>query len=176
MSQLPKDNFDAIESHWIALAQAGDQAAFAHLFEQHHRRVYALCLRLCQHPNCAEEATQEVFLRLWQKLDSYQGEANFSTWLHRLSVNHAINFTRKGQWWRQRLNHDSSHEPSHNPIPQQGIDRLLPKLPVRRRQVFVLHAIEGYQHQEIGELLGISSGASKAHYHHARTQLQEWLQ
>ncbi|QIZ77520.1 RNA polymerase sigma factor [Ferrimonas lipolytica] len=176
MTQPPEDHTEHIEQQWIALAQAGDQAAFSLLFEHHHRRVYALCLRLCHNPRCAEDATQEVFLRLWQKLDQYRGGAKFSTWLHRLCINHAINYQRQGQWWRQFITNDEQAEIEITENHSDGIDRLLPKLPVRRRQVFVLHAIEGYQHNEIGTLLGISSGASKAHYHHARQQLQEWLQ
>lgn len=163
------------QQQWIALAQAGDKAAFARLFEHHQGRIFALALRLCQNPSLAEDATQEVFIRLWQKLDQYRGEAQFGTWLHRLAINVVLNFQKQQRWW-----HNSQPQQdlpiATESLPQQGIDRLLVKLPLQRRRVFVLIAIEGYQHDEAGQLLGISAGASKAHYHHARKQLQEWLQ
>lgn len=158
----------------ILLAQKGDRNAFARLYRHHSPRVYALCLRLSGRVACAEDATQEVFIRLWQKLPQFRFEAQFTTWLHRLTLNHALNYLRS--------------QPRMAPLPEaeaarqeaameelQLLDRLLPRLPERARQVFVLHAVEGYRHREVARLLDIHPGTSKAQYHRARQLLQEML-
>ncbi|GAA4897112.1 RNA polymerase sigma factor [Ferrimonas pelagia] len=163
------------EGLWIARAQRGDTAAFERLYRRHHGRIFALCYRLCGQAGQAEDATQEIFIRLWQKLPQYRFEARFSTWLHRLALNHALNHQHKQRWWRRLLPLDGQPESSAPEPALQPLDRALPHLPPRPRQVFVLYAIEGYRHAEIGELLGISEGASKAHYHRARQQLKELL-
>ncbi len=166
---------DPQERSLITLAQQGDRHAFAQLYRRHHGRVYALCLRLCGTPQLAEDACQEVFVRIWQRLPQFRFEAQFTTWLHRLTVNLALDHARKGHWWQRLLPLSQQPEPLTELGEPSPLDRLLPRLPSRARQVFVLFAIEGYQHKEIALLLKISEGASKAHYHRARQQLKELL-
>ncbi|WP_345317031.1 RNA polymerase sigma factor [Ferrimonas gelatinilytica] len=179
MSQEPlrklPEHSGSEEEHLITLAQQGDRHAFARLYRIHHGRVYALCLRLCGAPQPAEDACQEVFVRVWQRLPQFRFEAQFSSWLHRLTVNLALDQARKAHWWQRLLPLGQQPEPLTELGEPSPLDRLLPNLPTRPRQVFVLFAIEGYQHKEIAHLLRISEGASKAHYHRARQQLKELL-
>ncbi|WP_028114014.1 MULTISPECIES: RNA polymerase sigma factor [Ferrimonas] len=157
----------------VRLAQQGDKRAFARLYQQLSPRVYALCLRLSGRVACAEEATQEVFIRLWQKLPQYRFEARFTTWLHRLTLNHTLNYLKAQP---QLTELTEAEQEDHQGMESLNlVDRLLPRLPARARQVFVLHAIEGYHHHEVAELLEIKPGTSKAQYHRARQLLQEML-
>ncbi|RLV60203.1 sigma-70 family RNA polymerase sigma factor [Parashewanella curva] len=163
------------ENQWIALAQRGDQQAFHQLYLIHHQKIMALAMRLAGDPRQAEEITQECFVRLWHKLPSFKGDSQFSTWLHRLCVNHALNMlkTQKSLWARF-FNIDSAPEQSYFDE-YQALDKVILTLPERARWVFVLHAVEGYQHNEIAEILKISEGTSKAQYHRARALLKEKL-
>lgn len=166
--------FPAEQEREIRLAQNGDRDAFARIYRRHSPRVYALCLRLSGRVACAEEATQEVFIRLWQKLPQFRFEAQFTTWLHRLTLNHALNYL-KGQPQLTPLSGEEAQRQGAAMEELQLVDRLLPRLPERARQVFVLHAIEGYHHHEVAHLLEIQPGTSKAQYHRARQLLQEML-
>ncbi|WP_067662242.1 RNA polymerase sigma factor [Ferrimonas marina] len=161
---------------WVIAARNGDALAFEQLYRRHHRRIYALCLRLSGGKGQAEDHTQEVFVRAWQKLAQYRGEAQFASWLHRLAINLVLDQQRRQRWWHKLVPLSEQPEPQAAGPEDHGIDPLLPSLPTRPRQVFVLFAIEGYSHKEVGQLLGISEGASKAHYHRARQQLKEMLQ
>ncbi|TKB49385.1 RNA polymerase sigma factor [Ferrimonas sediminicola] len=158
----------------IRRAQEGDREAFARLYRRYSPRVYALCLRLSGRVASAEEATQEVFIRLWQKLPQFRFDAQFTTWLHRLTLNHALNYL-KGQPQLAPLSEPELQRQGEVMEELQLVDRLLPRLPERARQVFVLHAIEGYHHHEVARLLQIQPGTSKAQYHRARQLLQEML-
>ncbi|MBY5993510.1 RNA polymerase sigma factor [Ferrimonas balearica] len=166
---------DELERAELVRAQAGDRAAFARLYQRHHRRTYALCFRLLGQASRAEDAVQEVYLRVWQKLPQYRFDARFTTWLHRLTVNLVLNELQKQPWWQKVLPLEGQEEPAAPDPNLEGVDRLLPRLPTRARQVFVLFAIEGYRHEEIARLLGIRAGTSKAQYHRARQLLQEML-
>ncbi|WP_417347399.1 RNA polymerase sigma factor [Ferrimonas sp.] len=166
--------FPAEQEREIRLAQKGDRDAFARIYRHHSPRVYALCLRLSGRVACAEEATQEVFIRLWQKLPQFRFEAQFTTWLHRLTLNHALNYL-KSQPQLAPLSEEEAQRQGEAMEELQLVDRLLPRLPERARQVFVLHAIEGYHHHEVAQLLEIQPGTSKAQYHRARQLLQEML-
>ncbi|RYV00739.1 RNA polymerase subunit sigma-70 [Shewanella sp. OPT22] len=163
------------ESEWIAKAAAGDRNAFRSLYELHHQRVYALALRLSSNPSIAEEITQDCFVRLWQKLPSFRGDSQFSTWLHKLVVNQSLTTIKKHKSWTQRF---LGFENVNDPIKEDEydeLDQLIMKLPERARIVFVLHAVEGYRHDEIANLLKIATGTSKAQYHRARKLLKEML-
>ncbi len=159
----------------IERAKRGDKTAFHELYQQHHRQVYALCFRLAGQTDLAEEATQETFVRLWQKLPLFDGKSQFSTWLHSLTVNQALTTIKKQKsFWARMLS--SEHAPEMTADSDyQGIDKLLQRLPERARIIFVLFALEGYQHDEIAKQLNIATGTSKAQYHRAKQLLQEML-
>src|SRR5947209_3939972 len=150
----------------VRAAAAGDAAAFEQLYQQHYRRVYSLCLRMLGSPTQAEDLTQEVFLQVFRKLGSFRGDSAFTTWLHRLTVNQVLmHFRRRGV----KLEHTSEEGDFTNVIetPLQStrrismidklaLERAIGELPKGYRTVFVLHDVEGYEHEEISNLLDIS--------------------
>ena len=169
----------------VARAQAGDQTAFRDLYRQHVGRVYALCLRLTGNSGDAEERTQDVFVRLWDKLRTFRGESAFSSWLHRLVVNVVLNERRTTGRRERRValaeDPDSVVGAQHAaPLHQSAglsidLERAIAELPEGAREVFVLFDIEGYAHAEIAELVGIAEGTSKAQLFRARQLLREKL-
>ena len=166
----------------VARAQAGDQTAFRDLYRQHAGRVYALCLRLTGDGRDAEERTQDVFVRLWDKLGSFRGDSAFSSWLHRLAVNVVLNERRTTSRREQRVmpaeDPDTVVGAQHAAPLHLGIDleRAIAELPDGAREVFVLYDIEGYAHGEIAQLVGIAEGTSKAQLFRARRLLREKLE
>jgi RNA polymerase sigma-70 factor (ECF subfamily) len=166
-------------------AAAGDSAAFEKLYEQHRRRVYSLCLRMLGNVSQAEDLTQEVFLQLFKKIGSFRGDSAFTTWLHRLTVNQVLmHLRRRGV----KLEHTSEQGDFTDVVetPLQStrrismVDRLalekaISELPPGYRTVFVLHDVEGYEHEEISDLLGVTVGTSKSQLHKARMRLRELL-
>jgi len=166
-------------------AASGDSAAFEMLYNQHNRRVYSLCLRMLGNSTQAEDLTQEVFLQLYRKIGSFRGDSAFTTWLHRLTVNQVLmHFRRRGV----KLEHTTEEGDFSNVIdtPLQStrrisiIDKLalekaIEELPRGYKTVFVLHDIEGYEHEEIARTLEISVGTSKSQLHKARMRLRELL-
>ena len=165
----------------VALAAAGDRVAFERLYRANAGRVFAICVRMAGDRTAAEELTQDVFVRAWQKLEQFRGEASFSTWLHRLAVNVVLN-ARKQQG-RQRARHDEMDEESTDfaqpalPVPGMRLDleAAIATLPAGARRVFVLHDVEGYTHEEIAEMSGVTTGATKSQLHRARMLLREAL-
>lgn len=164
----------------IERVKSGDQAAYATLYELHVKRVYSLCLRLLADKEHAEDATQEVFVQLWHKIANFDGRSQFSTWLHSVTSNIAISYIRKHKSWFQKV---VSFEQSR--MDEQsaadcggfnGLDKLVLRLPERARMVFVLHAIEGYRHEEIASMLDMAVGSSKSQFHRARQLLKEWYE
>ncbi|QYJ79478.1 RNA polymerase sigma factor [Shewanella acanthi] len=173
---FPPLNSAMPEFELVALASQGNREAFKQLYLSHHQRIYALSLRLCGQVSQAEEITQECFILVWQKLPQFRQESQFSTWLHSICVNQALSSIRKQKsFWARFIPMEAELEPTGLNEQYQGLDRLLLKLPERARIVFVLCAIEGYQHDEIAQLLGIAVGTSKTQYHRARQLLQEML-
>ncbi len=168
---------DAVD---VALAQSGDQQAFERLYRAHVGRVFGLALRMAG-PGAVEELTQDVFVRAWEKLGSFRGEAAFGTWLHRLAVNLLLSErTRRGRE-RKRLDEDDAaleRQAGRRETPEVGMDLdvAIGRLPDGARQIFVLHDVEGYKHEEIGEMLGIAVGTSKAQLHRARMLLRGHLE
>ena len=169
----------------VARAQAGDQKAFRDLYRQHAGRVYALCLRLTGDGRDADERTQDVFVRLWDKLSSFRGESAFSSWLHRLAVNVVLNERRTTRRREQRVtpaeDPDTVVGAQHAaPLRSAGLsidlERAIAELPDGAREVFVLFDIEGYGHAEIASLTGIAEGTSKAQLFRARRLLREKLE
>jgi RNA polymerase sigma-70 factor, ECF subfamily len=179
------------EAEAIRRAQAGDAAAFDYLYQLHGRRVYALCLRMVNNPADAEDLMQEAFLQLFRKIGTFRGESAFSTWLHRMTVNVVLMRLRK-----KSLPTDSLEETldpdAENSSPKRDVgapdlrlsgavdrvnlERSIEQLPPGYRTVFVLHDVQGYEHNEIAEIMGCSVGNSKSQLHKARTRLRELLQ
>ena len=172
----------ADDGNIAARAAAGDRRAFERLYRAHVNRVYSLCVRMTGNRTRAEELTQDVFVRAWEKLTLFRGDSAFSTWLHRLAVNVILNARKSEGRERSRL------EPSGDPelfdsrasaAPRHGdrmdLEAAIAALPPGARQVFVLHDLEGYKHEEIGQLLGVTAGGSKAQLHRARLLLREAL-
>ena len=166
-----------------ARAAAGDQEAFGRLYRAHTARVYALCARMTADRALAEELTQDVFVRAWEKLPLFRGESAFGTWLHRLAVNVVLN--RRESDGRRRAHLaadddgsavDSAPARPHAPGDRMDLEQAIAGLPPGARRVFVLHDVEGYRHEEIADLLGITSGGSKAQLHRARLLLRAALQ
>jgi RNA polymerase sigma-70 factor (ECF subfamily) len=128
----------------------------------------------------AGEATQDAFVRAWQKIGQFRGEAAFGTWLHRLAINLVLNHRSARSRWRERFGADTEsipEAPARPASPASGIDfeTALLKLSAGARRVFVLHDVEGYRHEEIAGLLGISTGTSKSQLHYARMALRRHL-
>lgn len=173
----------------LARAQAGDHQAFAQLYFQHRRRIYSLCLRMVGNPAEAEDLTQEAFLQLHRKIATFRGDSAFSTWLHRLAVNVVLMHLRKKGLVVTSL--DEAMEPTRDDTPSRSfgapdlaltgsIDRLaleraVADLPAGYRLVFVLHDVEGYEHNEIAAMLDCSIGNSKSQLHKARLRLRDAL-
>lgn len=173
----------------VRRAQAGDQQAFATLFEQHKSRVYSVCLLMTKDVAEAEDLTQEAFLQVFRTVGSFRGEAAFSTWLYRVAVNTVLMKLRR----RKSPPTISIDEPVHPDSPSLYRDfgrndlaltgvvdrialrRALADLPNGCRTIFALHEIEGYQHHEIAELLDCSIGNSKSQLHKAKLKMRDLL-
>ncbi len=174
------DEVSVAEHADIAAATSGDRRAFERLYRTYGQRIFALCLRMCGERELAEELVQDVFVRAWQKLDTFRGDAAFGTWLHRVAVN--IVLSRRKQDGRRR-DRTVSDDDAVDVVPSRSVsigDRVdlesaIAQLPQGARRIFVLHDVEGYTHEEIGEFLGITSGGSKAQLHRARMLLREAL-
>ena len=165
----------------VRRAQAGDVAAFERLYRENQNRVFAVCLRLSGDGNRAEELTQDVFVRAWEKLATFKGESAFSTWLHRLAVNVVLGDKRseKVRVGKVMVTDDleAFDAPTRRSDPGDGIDleRAIATLPPGARAVFVLHDVEGYKHEEIAQMQGTAVGTCKAQLHRARRLLREAL-
>ncbi len=164
----------------VGRAAAGDQAAFERLYRGHVGRVYSLAVRMAG-PAEAEDLTQEVFIRAWNKLGTFKGDAQFATWLHRLAVNHILSRRTVLRRWEDR--HSSGDTLLGRLLAPKkrasgtrlDLEEAMRLLPARARQVFVLYDVEGYGHEEIAEALGVSVGTSKSQLHRARMLLRERL-
>lgn len=169
-------------SDLVSRAQAGDPDAFAALYHSHVGRIHAVCLRLAGDTQAAAELTQDVFVRAWEALPGFRGESALSSWLHRLAVNVFLGGKRSTGRREKRV--FSSAEPAQ--LERAGdaapaglgmdLEQAIADLPERARLVFVLHDVEGYQHQEIAAMTGIATGTSKAQLFRARRLLREALE
>ncbi len=181
---------DIPEPDLIRLAQQGDAAAFEALYQLHNRRVYSLCLRMVGNTAEAEDLTQEAFLQLFRKISTFRGESAFSTWLHRLAVNVVLMKLRKKSGKETSLEQVTDpDEESGTPrrdfgtldvrlsgsLDRVNLQRAVEQLPPGYKAVFVLHDVQGFEHNEIAEIMGCSIGNSKSQLHKARMRLRDLL-
>ncbi len=172
----------AAEKRLVREAQNGDLPAFERLYRENVRKVFGLCFRLSQDASLAEELTQEVFVKAWRKISTFRGDSAFSSWLYPMAVNVALSERRSRRRRDARI--VPVEEPERmetvpgTPKPEAGFDleRALATLPPGARAVFVLHDVEGRTHEEIGSLLNLATGTSKAQLHRARRLLREALE
>ena len=176
------------EAEAIERAKLGDEAAFETLYHLHKRRVYSLCLRMVSNPAQAEDLAQEAFLQLFRKVSTFRGESAFSTWLHRMTVNVVLMQLRKKNLPQVSLEEtiETDEESQKKELGAEdlklagSIDRLqleraIDRLPPGYKTVFVLHDVEGFEHNEIAEMVGCSIGNSKSQLHKARLKLRDYL-
>ncbi|MEM9531962.1 MAG: sigma-70 family RNA polymerase sigma factor [Pseudomonadota bacterium] len=163
----------------VAQAQAGSQQAFEQLYRRHQGRVTALCWRMCgANEDLTSQLVQDAFVRAWQKLDTFRGDAQFGTWLHRLTVNVVLSDRRiRMRVAAREMPLEQAPEPGR--VMPLGLDAdlesAIARLPERARTVLVLHDVEGLKHMEIAELADMAVGTSKAQLHRARQMLRKWL-
>jgi RNA polymerase sigma-70 factor, ECF subfamily len=185
----PRQGNELGEADAIERAKLGDAEAFQALYERHKRRVYSLCLRMTANTAEAEDLTQEAFLQLYRKIATFRGESAFSTWLHRLSVNVVLMHLRKKGLPVVSLEETTQGGEEDTPKKDFGADdvalsgsidrlqlqRAVADLPPGYRTIFVLHDVEGYEHNEIAGIVGCSIGNSKSQLHKARMKLRDLL-
>jgi len=167
------------------MAALGNLAAFEMIYSKYHRRTYGLCLRMTGSQTEAEDLTQEVFVQLFRKIGSFRGDSAFSTWLHRLTVNQVLMHFRRRSVKNERTSDDGEMPEqtvrgTADPGKMQVIDRIALKnavaqLPNGYRNVFLLHDVEGFEHEEVARIMGISVGTSKSQLHKARLKLRGLL-
>ncbi len=181
---LPLSSAPADSSDDAALAANGDRRAFERLYRANVDRIFSVCVRMVGDRAKAEELTQDAFVRAWEKLGTFRGDSQFSTWLHRLAVNVVLN-DRETEG-RRRDRHDDAAEDLDTisygdvrPLPVPGLsldlEQAIAALPPGAKKVFVLHDVEGYTHEEIAESLGVTAGGCKAQLHRARMILRRML-
>lgn len=169
----------------LELAQAsaaGEISAFDELYRRHQRKVYGLCLRMLGNVPDAEDVTQEVFIQLYRKSGTFRGTASLSTWLYRLTVNTVLMHLRTNRRkHREQPAEDEELEqvegwsPDGSVIDRIDLERAIRRLPPGYRAVFLLHDVEGYEHEEIADILGIAVGTTKSQLHKARLRLRKLL-
>lgn len=175
-------NVEQSDVELARMSAEGDSKAFELIYRRHFRRVYALCLRMLGDPTLAEDLTQDVFINLFNKIGSFRGESQFTTWLHRMTVNQVLMYFRKRST-RSELVTNEGETPvqivrgTENPNAMPVIDRIsmeraIAELPRGYRTIFILHDVEGYGHDEIARMLEISEGTSKSQLHKARLKLR----
>ena len=172
----------------IKRAQQGDSDAFATLFNSHKARIYSVCLRMTNNTAEAEDLTQDAFLQVFRKLATFRGDSALSTWLYRIAVNTVLMHFRK-KALRQisldepysqdaktvRREYGSRDDRLAGCVDRIALARAITELPVGYRTIFLLHEVEGYEHQEIAELLKCSVGNSKSQLHKAKLRIREVL-
>lgn len=160
-------------------ARKGDRRAYQQLYQQYIGQVFALCFRLTGDREHAQEAAQEVFIQVWKKLDNFKGDSKFSTWLHSVTSNVTISYIRKQKGWLKNVfnieDSPAMEMAAERCTGEVDLDAYVQRLPERARIVFVLHAIEGYRHEEIAQMMNTAVGSSKAQFHRAKKLIKEWM-
>ena len=167
------------ESALIRRAQLSDSQAFESLYKMHVDKVYGVCLRMTGNVSEAEDCAQDAFIQAWNKMDKFRGDSAFSTWLHRIAVNSVLSRIRKAKREQDRITAVSDTAVPTVTTGDAGelrdLSEAVDRLPEGARNVFVLHAIYGYSHDETGDMLGIATGTSKAQLHRAKRLLAQQL-
>ena len=176
------------ETELVRKAQQGEEAAFEQLYQAHKRRVFSLCLRMIGNVSQAEDLSQQAFLQLFRKIGSFRGQSAFSTWLHRLVVNVVLMQLRKkglnlvpledtdsSQEERPRKEYGTIDRHLSGSVDRITIQRAIDDLPPGYRRIFVLHDVEGFEHNEIAKMTNCSVGNSKSQLHKARLKLRDSL-
>ena len=181
VSDIPK----AKDFELTQAASKGNMAAFEEIYQRHHRRVYSICLRMLQNAFEAEDLTQDVFIQLYRKVGSFRGDSAFTTWLHRLTVNQVLmHFRKRNVKFEKTTEEGETPEQivpgTDNPFKMQIVDKMalenaIEQLPAGYKNVFVLHDVEGFEHEEVARILGCSVGTSKSQLHKARLKLRKLL-
>jgi RNA polymerase sigma-70 factor (ECF subfamily) len=180
-----EDISSAADFQLTQAAAKGNMAAFEEVYNRHHRRVYSICLRMLQNATEAEDLTQDVFIQLYRKIGSFRGDSAFTTWLHRLTVNQVLMHFRKRNVKFEKTTEEGetpvqiipgTENPRKMPVVDKiAIENAIAQLPNGYRNVFVLHDVEGYEHEEVARILGCSVGTSKSQLHKARLKLRKLL-
>jgi RNA polymerase sigma-70 factor (ECF subfamily) len=168
-----------------ARCRAGDANAFEELYRQHARRLYSLAVRMIGSADDAEDLLQEVFLQAHRKLGGFRGESTLGTWLYRLTMNHCLDHLRGRQAKMSRATESLDEEGAVEPvapapvlppaISRMDLERAIDLLPPGSKAAFLLHDVQGFEHREIAEILGVSEGTSKSQVHKARMKLRTLL-
>ena len=183
-------NHERSESEAILLAQQGDAAAFEFLYRLHNRRVFGICLRMSVDRSEAEDLTQETFLTIFRKIQSFRGESAFATWVHRVTVNTVLMRLRKKNLASNSLDEPNDWDEAGSKAPPQwgerdlqlsgtidrvNLERAIAQLAPGCKMMFLLHDVEGYRHEEIAAIIGCTVGNSKSQLHKARVRLRQLL-
>jgi len=179
-------NVSGVSDYELTQAAAGgDMVAFEEIYQRHHRRVYSICLRMLQNSFEAEDLTQDVFIQLYRKIGSFRGDSAFTTWLHRLTVNQVLMHFRKRNVKFEKVTEEGETPEqtvrgTENPFRMPIVDKIalesaIEQLPAGYKNVFVLHDVEGFEHEEVARILGCSVGTSKSQLHKARLKLRKLL-
>ncbi len=167
------------ESQIIREACDGDGRAVRALYERYAPRVYAVVRRIAGDDETAQDYAQEAWIRAIRALPTFRGDARFSTWLHRIAVNSALQALRKAETRQKRESPMPDAIPvssgSGDPLLAVRLEAALDRLPEGMRRVLILHDVEGYTHEDIGELLGVAPGTSKSQLFKARAKMRQWL-
>ena len=167
------------ESQLIRLAAAGDARAIRTLYDRYSPRVYAVVRRIADDDDLAQDYAQEAWIRAIRALPTFRGDARFSTWLHRIAVNAALQALRKSETRKKREGPVPDQVPvaprGGDALLQQRLERALDELPHGMIRVLILHDVEGYTHEEIGDTLGVTSGTSKSQLFKARAKMRDML-
>jgi len=163
----------------VARAAGGDLQAFERLYRTHAPRVHSLARRMAGGQD-ADDLTQDIFVRVWQKVATFRGDSSFATWLHRLAVNVIVERFRSKASERKRFADVGDQPPEavaprSSPTDRLGLEDAVERLPDGARRVFVLHDVHGYRHQEIASMLDVSVGTTKAQLHRARMLMRRRL-
>ena len=179
------DTAKATDFQLAQAASKGDMVAFEEIYQRHHRRVYSICLRMLQNAYEAEDLTQDVFIQLYRKIGSFRGDSAFTTWLHRLTVNQVLMHFRKRNVKFEKTTEEGetpdqtvpgTADPARMPIVDKiALENAIDQLPAGYKNVFVLHDVEGFEHEEVARILGCSVGTSNSKLHKARLKLRKLL-
>lgn len=168
----------------VARCRAGDHAAFEEIYRQHAGRLYNLAYRMAGGGADAEDLLQEIFLHAHRKLESFRGQSSLGTWLYRLAMNLCVDHLRSRQSKSANLTESLDAAPYEARTPQAAgalnptrldLERAIAQLPPGCREAFLLHDVEGFEHREIAEILGVAEGTSKSQVHKARVKLRTML-